>query len=83
MERKRNNGGTAALRGTALSCQVCLCQFPELSLLKYTLSKEEYYKWKREQKKKKKRKVSKRRGQKVPDKSNPGGQSENKLKEPL
>lgn len=32
---------------------------------------------------KKKRKVSKRRGQKVPDKSNPGGQSENKLKEPL
>lgn len=31
----------------------------------------------------KKKKVSKRRGQKVPDKSNPGGQSENKLKEPL
>lgn len=29
------------------------------------------------------RKVSKRRGQKAPDKSNPGGQSENKLKEPL
>lgn len=46
MERKRNNDGTAALRGKALSCQVCLCQFPELSLLKYTLSKEEYYKWK-------------------------------------
>lgn len=33
--------------------------------------------------KKKERKESKRRGQKVPDKSNPGGQSENKLKEPL
>lgn len=79
MDRKRNNGGTAALRGKALSCQVSLCQFPELSLLKYTLSKEEYYKWKGGEK----RKVSKRRGQKAPDKSNPGGQSENKLKEPL
>lgn len=48
-------------------CQVWLCQFPELSLLKYSLPGGK----------------KKTGDQKVPDKSNPTGQSENKLKGPL